>query len=581
MICSNCGTENEKEAVFCENCGQKMESVELQKVNDTDSVNNVSGKQSQKKWLIGIAVIIVVLVVLCFPKVDTSTINLNRYVTFNTSGYDGYGKIEVYIDWEAIEKQSGDKISYTSKAIKEYGELLKHISPIEVLKRGITVEISKDDNLSNGDEVLYTWKADTGISEYINCKLKCEDGTYIVSNLETPPTFDPFASLEVTFEGASPSGKLKYKYDGEIFDSYDFSCDKYSHLSNGETVTITIDDINVESMLKRYGKIPKTFEKQYVVTGLQEYVSSYSKLSKDFIAKLKKEAEDTIYSYIAKNYDSTSSLTDLKYAGYVYGYIKDSEGEISNYNDLYIIYSGKVSNSVGKFDTTVAYFPVQFTNIAMGKTEISYQSNNGIIGNVKFPNSTYTTKGYLNPLTCHSALVKEKETSYIVEAGDGFEKYTGDGLIYKLSDIDKEYKDVLYKDARDRIEQYISTLNGNYYLAADLKYRGEYLLTLKTQGTDFKNNNKYIIVFSVMISSPKGRFEPTERFFPIEYDGIVEVLEDEYMYSSFEGILGKSLFDFTSVKGYASGTEMFSKVVTIYRDKYNYEVSDDIKDLGE
>ena len=47
------------------------------------------------------------------------TIDLNKYVTFETTGYNGYGNVYPQIDWEKIQKKYDSRLKFT----KEFEEI--------------------------------------------------------------------------------------------------------------------------------------------------------------------------------------------------------------------------------------------------------------------------------------------------------------------------------------------------------------------------------------------------------------------------------------------------------------------------
>lgn len=600
MFCGNCGEKNEEGSKFCKGCGQPLEKMTekgghvaqsidvektaqsvVQKVDVSQLV--VKTKSLPKNMLIGAIIGVIALFVIVFMIINvTSTIKLDKYITIEATGYDDYGNVNASIDWDAIEDKYGNKISFKSKASKEYGGFLTFMTPIEILKNYIDVEFNETDNLSNGDKLEYTWKIDEELTEYVKCKLKAKNGTYIVEKLDKVGKFDPFANLKVSFEGTSPNGKISYNYTGDYLGYYDFSCSAWSGLGNGNNVTISINNTDIKYYAQKYGMVPDKFKQEYVVSGLDEYVSSYSKIASDYISELKGEAEDTIYAYVANNYYSSSSLADLQYSGYIFNFIKDVNGYHYTYNNFYIIYSGFVSNSNGKFNTAKVYFPVRFTNILSRDGAYSYDSNDGIVGYSNLGNSS-GTPGYINPLTCYIEVVENNSDSYVAESGDGFEDYAEYELISELSDISDEYKETLYTDAIKIIEDYIASNYNGGSQATDLKTIGEYLLFAKTQGTDFGSMNKYVVVCSATVSNSEGGFDTTTVYFPVEYDGLVKLPRDEYMFTSVKGILGSSSIPNSryGTKGYISGSEMYSEIVTANRDNYKYKVSDSLKEFGE
>ena len=582
MICGKCGAENAKDAKFCERCGQPLEGITEKSSQETLSLNADKKKTAPKNIIIVTVVgVLAIIALICFVANSTPTINLDKYVTIEAVGYDHYGSVDAIIDWDAIEEKYGDKISFNPQASEEYGRFLDIISPIDIMKDCIDIEFTETTYLSNGDKLEYVWEIDEELTEYIKCKFKMKGGTYTVADLEAVGSFDPFADMKITFDGIAPNGTVSYEYTGKQLAWNDFSCDVSNGLSNGDSVTISLFNKDMGYYAQRYGMTPDKVEQQYVVSGLDEYVNSYSKMTDEFVSALKSEAEDTIYAYVAGNYASASSLTDLQYSGYIFNVAKSADYYYQSYNNVYIIYSGTVSNSEGKFHTSTVFYPVKFTNILSGADGLSYDKNAGIEGRSDFGSSFYSTYGYLNPLTCYMEIVESNAGSYFAETGDGFDKYAKYELISSLDDMGG-YRDALYADALQRVESYIAAEYDEESQVTDLMTLGECLLLAKTPGTNLESNNRYVVICSATVSHSQGEFSTTTVYFPIEYDGLVKLPENEYMYISTRGILGQSSLPnswFYSTRGYVSGTEMYSKIVTANRDNYKYEVSDSLKEF--
>jgi len=179
-------------------------------------------------------------------------------------------------------------------------------------------------------------------------------------------------------------------------------------------------------------------------------------------------------------------------------------------------------------------------------------------------------------------IVEANRDYYTAECGDGFEVYAEYETISQLSDISEEYKQTLYADAQDQILSYIANSYNGGSEATDLAVKGEYLLLAKDQGTDFRNNNRYVVVYSATVSNSQGKFETTTVYFPVEYDGIVKLPGDEYMTTASVGMLGYSTFadSWYNTKGYIDGTQMYSDIVTSNRENYTYEVSEGLTEFG-
>lgn len=600
MFCKSCGAENKDGAKFCKECGKPFNSDSTEKVDVANSMENVTEKvlASQnvvrvidkikampKSVLIGVCAGIVILVLAIVIGVNSSnTINLSKYVTIEVTGYEGYGRAAASIDWDAIEQKYGSKVTFTSEAKNEYGGFLNFMTPIDVLEESISISLDKCNKLSNGDVISYEWDVDGELSQYVNCKVKYKNNTYKVAELNEIESFDAFADLSVSFEGIVPNGSVTYTYNGTDLSTYDFKCEKSNGLRNGDTVKIFIDENDVEYYAEQLGKIPAELEKEYTVSNLDEYIGSFTDVTDDFLVTLKSEAEDKIYAYAANSYDAKYSMTNLSYAGYVMNSVKDGSGYVSTYNDLYLIYTGSVSHSEGKFDTTTIYFPVRFTNIIKSKNGLEYSDNCGISGRSNLGGSWwYDTSGYVNPLECYIAIADSYKESYDTESGDGFEVYSKFDVVEKLEDVSDTYKASIQESSKSLIKSYVESNYSEESSASDLAYVGDYLLVSKNKEETMQNRNKYFVVFSATVSNANGKFDTTTVYFPVEYDGLVKLADDEYVIFKNNGIKGSSNLpnSYYSTSGYIDGAEMYSNIVTSNRDNYTYEISDGLQQFGK
>lgn len=415
MFCGNCGVENSSDAKFCRECGNTLDNFENNVSNEEKVQIGKLLKKIPLKIALGLAAVVMVLiVVICVSLNSGKTIKLDKYLTVEVDGYNEFGTAKVSVDWDEIEEKYGSKISFTNTARKRYGGLLSMMTPMETLKNSVNVKIDKTNELSNGDVIEYTWEISDELTDILNCKVEFEDGEYEVSDLEEIEKFDAFSDLKVEFSGISPNGKVSFDYQGEELEKNVFSCDKVNGLKNEDTVTISINGKDMAYYAENLGKIPEKTSKTYTVSGLQEYAQKYDDLSEDFISEVNSEAEDTIKAYVASNYKTDTSLSDFKYEGYIMNNVKDASGYVKSYNNLIIVYSGTVSNSDGKFQTTKVYYPVRFINVLIGDT-ITYEENAGILGYTDLATITYHTKGYIDGNEMYSKIVTANRDSYISE----------------------------------------------------------------------------------------------------------------------------------------------------------------------
>ncbi|WP_138294356.1 MULTISPECIES: zinc ribbon domain-containing protein [unclassified Clostridium] len=626
MFCAHCGKKMEDDAAKCPHCGKENKAAQAKQAaapqqaaekqpDQPAAASQAKGQDAPQgaapvkpaaggktafqkfmgnKLLVGGAiaalVVIIAIIVVVVLMMQPKKFNLEEYVELNYDGYDGYATAYVSIDesklYEDILAAKGKKaedleslwsLSGLSSAAKEYMLLEEAVDSIDV-------EITSErEHLSNGDTITASITYDNEIAGQSKIQFTGETVTLAVEGLQPVTEIDPFDGLKVTFTGVAPNGKVEYAYEGGNAEvkNYRFTADKKDGLRNGDVVTISINADDENTLKAGYAFTQK--EAQFTVSDLDEYVAAYADLTEDFLTKVKAEAEDTIYAYTASTYNSGSALSDLTYSGYILNAVKDGSGYVSSYNNLYLIYSGTVSNSEGKFSTSTVYFPVRFNNILKHGGALNYEENKGILGSSRLDGSSYSTKGYINPFVCYLDIVEENKEDYTAECGDGFELYAQNKAITKLSDITDAYRQTLQADALERINSYIASDYNDKTTVSDLAVAGEYLLVAKNQGTDFEKNNKYIIVYSGTVSNAEGKFGATTVYFPVEYEGVVSLPGDQFMVTETEGIAGHSKIGDSSywTDGYVDGAEMYKAIISANRDKYTYEVSEGLKSFGE
>ena len=137
--------------------------------------------QLPRKVLIGaVAGIVVLIVLIGAVRSHGRTIDLNKYLTINTSGYNGYGSVTAEVDWDSFEEKYDSKISYKKKNLLNKLErfLWDDRSPMNFLEGNVSVSIENDGTyFSNGDKVAYTWNVSDDLQGALNYKLKYKDGT--------------------------------------------------------------------------------------------------------------------------------------------------------------------------------------------------------------------------------------------------------------------------------------------------------------------------------------------------------------------------------------------------------------------
>lgn len=212
------------------------------------------------------------------------------------------------------------------------------MSPMDALRDCVRIDVENNSGLSNGDMVSYTWKINQDIAKMLKCKIKCKDDSFKVSDLEKAETFDAFSELEVEFTGIAPEGKVTLNYTGSELRTGDFHCDKSKDLSNGDMITISLNDSQVSFWAEQLGKVPESLEKQYTVEGLSSYVTKSSEIDEISLAEIQKQASDEYTSHAA-SWGESETLESLTYLGNYLLTAKNGEG-----NYLYLVYKAGIRN---------------------------------------------------------------------------------------------------------------------------------------------------------------------------------------------------------------------------------------------
>lgn len=157
-----------------------------------------------------------------------------------------------------------------------YGEAVISKTGTEELYSRLDFTADKDHELHNGDQVIVSVTNRDGgddFSEFGRIYGKVPGETtkvFDVSGLTEYPTFDAFAGLSVTVEGAEPYGYIILENTDESNDIW-FEADRYDNLSNGDEVTVRAvpgytGEFNAQ-YAEIYGQVP---EKTEIILQIQD-----------------------------------------------------------------------------------------------------------------------------------------------------------------------------------------------------------------------------------------------------------------------------------------------------------------------
>ena len=330
MFCVNCGAQIPDDSAFCGECGTKLEaSAPAKGLSQKAKIGMIAFAAAFALCIVGIVLSVVI----------KPTINLNKYLTAEYAGFDGYGTANVQIDMARFAEDYGKKLAGNNKKQDEIGVASAFLS-------NINGELDKQNALKNGDVIQYTWACDdTHILEKYGYKLKYQDAEFTVEGLEEAKTFDPFEGKSVEFSGIAPNGQASIVGEAthEAARNLWYKLDKDSDLSNGMTVTMSFEcyynDVE-EYFITNYGVLPATTEKTFTVEKLDKYVTALDEISETSLESMKKKAEEKFKETLP---GEDAELKALTYCG-KYLIANETDADSWNNNKVYLVYQAKVQN---------------------------------------------------------------------------------------------------------------------------------------------------------------------------------------------------------------------------------------------
>ncbi len=313
----------------------------------------------KKSVLIPIALVCLILAGIVISTLTAQAARLDPfdYITVSFSGYEGNGNAEV---------------SFAKPALIE-DILMEHadgdtpwLVQYDVYDRGIELECTPEEGLSNGEGVTVTVTVSDKANKYVTAGEK----TFSVAGLPKVQTVDIFQDIEFTVEGMSGKAwaQLNIPQDDEILRHCNFQIEPQMNLSNGDAVTVTLK--NLEALTENYLVMPEETVKTYTVSGLDEYLTDPDLLPEDQIQDIigrflvDSEREDWSWHHYTKpEYYKTFFYTALEDSDYV-----------TDVNML-AIYVHIEQYDREEFDQDL-YIPLIFKNIVLhpdGTVELDYE----------------------------------------------------------------------------------------------------------------------------------------------------------------------------------------------------------------
>ena len=377
-----------------------------------------------------IAVVVVAIVALVVVKNQKKKVNINDYISVEYNGYETAGT--AYVDF--------DETGFSEAVIKAQGKKLKNVKSLDDLDwsdltdlmgssnwdliDSITFDVKPDSDLSNGDVVTVTASWNEDYEKKAGVKILSKEQEFTVEGLEEVKEVDPFEDIEVTFSGTPP-----YVYPDWTNNSDDdylrylwFNFEDYDSLDVGDTVTLTVDESEENALANGY-KFTQT-SKEYIVSGVDSYVTSAADISADNLDSMKNEATDVLDAYFANN-NSYIGNSGFSYEGSYYLVAKSSD-TWGDTNILYLVFSTTVTSAENAFEPTVVYFPVKYTNImALSDGSQNFNTYGDIEGytELEYDDGWYNVEGYTDGAQMFNDLVVTQKVDYTYEVTDNLTQF--------------------------------------------------------------------------------------------------------------------------------------------------------------
>lgn len=366
--------------------------------------------------LIGIGVLVVGIIaavlILIFAG-GTDDVDLSKYVTVEFEGYDTLGTADAEID---LEELAVGILKAQGEDVKKYSSSSINLS-LKSLLNSIEIEISQNENLSNGDVVEVKITYDKKLMEENDLNFLNTELTFTAENLEELIEIDPFEDVTVEFSGTQPSGYAYYDDDSDIdVVKYCYmTFDKSDGLSNGDVVTLSVSETDIQYALES-GYIFTETSKEYTVEGLKYYLGSLDDMSDEHLKAMQEKAEEEIeyeYSWDA----SYGKIENLEHVG---TYFLKSVDDGDSYNKAVLIYTAKLISVKNEFEATQIYIPVTVTGLLVdGEGELDKYIYASAGGNIKVEGKYYSFVGYLSGADMYQNLIKDIDDDYTFEVSKG------------------------------------------------------------------------------------------------------------------------------------------------------------------
>ena len=313
-------------------------------------------------------------------KAEDITIPLSDYITLTYEGENGQAVPKASIDTEKLISAYGNEIKYISRDNNKGS----YDSPAQEfaadLQNNVVFQYSKESGLSNGDEITVMANLDNiKISDKYNVLMSNASKAVIIDGIKTDDFTDPFAYINVKFEGKSPNMTLTAGLTDdapEFMHTIDIIPAKSNGIKEGEEVAVSLN-FNADVLKETYNVSLSPTSKNFTAKAGEgetndasgadsEYISTTAHLNDEMLGDLKYKAGELIKQTIL--YKNVINVDNIEYLGSFTGIKEDGSGDIKN--KVYLIYEVSTSEKLpdSNFQSSFKYYTfVEYQNVKKAK----------------------------------------------------------------------------------------------------------------------------------------------------------------------------------------------------------------------
>lgn len=310
-------------------------------------------------------IICMIILLMCFTLTGCGAkefeLDLLEYITVEFNGNNGNGLAQVDFDSDRLK-------SYLQDLSSDFKN-----DDLDLIIKSISVSLDNAEDLTNEDTINAMVKWDDELAGEHNIKFTGNTKNFQVIDLTDKIFIDLFKDIELIFEKISPNSSVLIQNKSTDSELKDISyLSNSSNVANGDTITIKAIVYPGQFDEEKY--IVGEKEKDFIVSGADEYVKNFEDIDDSTKEKLIAQADDVLTTHFSKfstyvytihktystrNYDESSveiiskPIINSHFASYKEGL--DTKYWI-DHNSLYLVYEMTVIDS--KLTEPVTIYPV-------------------------------------------------------------------------------------------------------------------------------------------------------------------------------------------------------------------------------